>query len=189
MSLLKEFCEYLFWLKLQGPSSSLGPSREWIKNRAATWSWDVGIMLCVCPYFRSLVIHNMWCQWTLWPHTEPMQRCLQKLQPQCDCRSWRDSPRHSDLESTSNQHIQVREPSPIIMMYLCVRNFPKLQVHAGHIWSTIFRSLARSTCVLLLPDSVISSPSSLGFLVWKMQLFGERQKREKQPPEADISLA
>lgn len=27
MSLLKEFCEYLFWLKLQGPGSSLGPSR------------------------------------------------------------------------------------------------------------------------------------------------------------------
>ena len=160
--------------------------REWIKSRTATWSLDVLVMLCICPHFRSLVIHNMWCQWTLWPHTEPMQRCLQELQPQCDCRSWRDSPRHSDLESTSNQHIQVREPSLIVVIYLCIWNFSKLQIHARHIWNIIFRSLARSTWVLLLPDPVISS---LRFLVWKMQLFGEREKREKQPLEAEISLA
>lgn len=162
---------YLFGLKAQGQVLLLVQQAEQIKSRTTAWSLDdVGVMLCLCPPFRSVVVHNLWCQWTLWPHTEPVQWCLQELQAQSGRGGWRDPPRHSDLESTSNQHIQVRELSLIVVMYLCLK-LSKLQLHARHFWSITFRSLATSTGVLLVIEAVIPSLSSLGFVPWKMQLF------------------
>lgn len=127
------------------------------------------------PPFRSVVFHNLWCQRTLWPHTEPVQWRLQELQAQSGGGSWRDSPRHSDLESTSNQHIQVRELSLIVVMYLCSK-LSKLQTQARHFWSITFRSLAISagfylSLSLWFPVSLISD-----WIAGRGNFFGEREE-------------
>lgn len=172
----------VFELKPLGQVLFLVQEAEQVKSRT-TWPLDVGVMLCTCPPFRSVVVHNLWCQWTLWPHTEPVQWRLQELQAQSGGGSWRDSPRHSDLESTSNQHVQVRELSLIVVMYLCSK-LSKLHIHARHFWSITFKSLITSSGVLLFTEPVISSLSHLRFVPWKMQPFW--WKRRNFPRQANL---
>lgn len=72
MSHLKEFCEYLFWLEHLGQLLLLIQQQQKV-NKEQNSHFGFGCSEHACPHFRSLAIHNMWCQWTLWPHTEPMQ--------------------------------------------------------------------------------------------------------------------
>lgn len=165
------------WVKTSGPGSALGPRSRAAREQSSSLVLGCGVMLCTSPPFRSVAVHNLWCQWSLWPHPEPVQRCLQELQAQSGGGSWRDSPRHSDLESTSNQHIQVRELSLIVVVYLC-SEWSKLLIHTRHFLSVTFRSWATSAGVLLITEPVIFSLSHHRFSPWKgrCNFFGEREE-------------